>query len=182
MSEGRSVGPLRASTVRSIHEAMERLDHSEYRSRVSRRTSNIEYDAHVLQQEGAEMGASWGVGVTLIESQQSLHQKSDAAGLARRFTPRVFPENRIVSKASRQSLRQLFDVDTKACTEVNGLRDGGDADEVDKLVAGLRGLPGADGPHMSEAALVAHVCRTGAFQGLGFAPRDRGTRTGPPAP
>src|SRR5260370_968875 len=51
MSEGRSLGPLRASTLRSIHDAIELLDHSEYPSRVSRRTSNIEYDAHVLQQD-----------------------------------------------------------------------------------------------------------------------------------
>src|SRR6266404_6312308 len=117
------------SALRTIHDAVKRVDHAQYGRRVPRRTSDIQYNPHVLQQDGAESAAPGGIGTAFIESQQSLHQKGDAPGLARCFTPRVLPKNRIVRKTSGQGLRQSFDIDAKAGTEMDGFRDGGDADE-----------------------------------------------------
>ena len=56
---------------------------------MARRTSDIEYDAHVLQQDGEEAAAPRGIGMALIEGHQSLHKKSDAPRLARRLSARA---------------------------------------------------------------------------------------------
>jgi hypothetical protein len=65
-----------------------------------------------------------------IESQQSLHQKSDSSGLARRFSPRV--SRRMGLSAKPPDIASgSFSMSIPKPAAMDGLRDSCDADEVD---------------------------------------------------